>query len=41
MEIILTDRSYEKLYNECIEMNKLNDTYKDEDYVGQLSDWLH
>lgn len=31
----------EKLYNECIEMNKINDAYKDEDYVVQLSDWLH
>lgn len=30
----------EKLYNECIEMNKINDSYDDEDYVGQLSEWL-
>ena len=31
----------EKLYNECIEMNKINDSYNDENYVGQLSEWLH
>lgn len=31
----------EKLYNECIEMNKIKDSYDDENYVGQLSEWLH
>ena len=28
----------EKLYNECIEMNKIDDSYGDENYVEQLSE---
>jgi hypothetical protein len=30
----------EKLYNECVEMNKINDSYDDEEYEKKLSDWL-
>ena len=30
----------EELYNECVQMNKMNDSYEDEEYEKKLSDWL-